>query len=356
VRAAARPLGFVRRAEAAENLGVIRHRPSWPRLVAALSDPHISVRSVAARSLAAISEPESFCQLAKRLRSAALELVPEISPWILKMALASFPLAEATKLREFLEDPCRPLRSLTAEVVAAMVEHEAAVCAREHRRASCLDPGLIELFLTRLASDHDPEVRARAADIAARVEDTRSLPVLNALANDPEWVVRLHAIRALGRQRLSSLQEISRHLTDRNWRVREAAVQVLSARGPAGIQRLVDHFLTAEDRYSKEQIAEQIGKTGLIRSFVEGFGSPGHESERRFIEGMIRIGKGDAILAAVGNGTRRRRSSILRQALASSPDLAIRAFAEQLAAGHENRGASENWSLDASKLAARSPV
>src|SRR5579859_7751492 len=58
-RGRSHPLSFVLRAESAENLGIIRHRPSWRILVEALTDPHITVRAVASRALARIQEPES---------------------------------------------------------------------------------------------------------------------------------------------------------------------------------------------------------------------------------------------------------------------------------------------------------
>jgi len=53
-------LHFLVRAKAAENLGIIRHKESWPLLVKALDDSHADVQTVAARALAAIGEPRAF--------------------------------------------------------------------------------------------------------------------------------------------------------------------------------------------------------------------------------------------------------------------------------------------------------
>src|SRR5947199_292868 len=61
------PLGFLIRAASAQQLGVIRHRPSWPLLVRALSDVHPDVCRVAAASLAAIGEPASLAAILDRL-------------------------------------------------------------------------------------------------------------------------------------------------------------------------------------------------------------------------------------------------------------------------------------------------
>jgi HEAT repeat protein len=327
----AHPLSFVRRAEAAENLGIIRHRPSWPVLVQGLSDPHVTVRSVAARALGALGEPESFCRLADRLRSAALDSLPEVSAGTLKMALAGFPLSAALHLRKFLADPSPAVRSLAASVITAMLQHKAALGARQYGQALILHPQLVDLFFERLASDENAEVRARVAEVAGYVEDVRSVPVLCNLANDPEWFVRLHVVRALAHHPGTPLSEISRHLTDRHWRVREAAAQALSGNGHDGIGGLLHHFSSTEDRYSQEQIAEQIGKLGLLPSILESFGTPGRDKETRFVEGMVRIGQGEALLAALENGTARRCSEILQRAFASNPDVAIRSFAERLA-------------------------
>src|SRR5579863_4667795 len=199
----AHPLSFVRRAEAAESLGIIRHRPSWPLLVEALSDPHVTVRSVAASALAQIAEPESFARLAEELRDAAREPFPEISSGALAMALTAFPLANAGGLRDLLEDAHAPVRAVAACVISAMVEREASVSPKPDRQLVRLPSDLHDFVINRLASDSNPEVRARAAEIAGYVDDVRCVPLLRALVEDPEWFVRLHAVRAMVRHRLA---------------------------------------------------------------------------------------------------------------------------------------------------------
>jgi HEAT repeat protein len=302
------PLGFVLRAEAAENLGIIRHRPSWPLLVEALADPHATVRSAAARALAQIGEPESFSGLAERLRSAALDPVPPISSASLKMALAAFPLSEASRLNALLEDPCWQVRSLAAGIVSAMAEQEAAACAKQERELPPLEPELAEIFLGRLAFDKSPEVRARVVDVAGYIDDSRCVPLLRALANDPEWFVRLRAVRALARHNLTPPSAFSRCLTDPNWRVREAAAEELCALGGPGVSVLLDHFSTTRDRYSREQIAEQIGKAGLLPSLLETFGDPGRGGDASLSKGWSASEKVEALLTALGNRATRKDS------------------------------------------------
>jgi len=46
---------------------------------------------------------------------------------------------------------------------------------------------------------------------------------------------------------------------------------------------------------------------------------------------MVRIGQGEALLAALQNGAAKRCSKILQRAFASNPDMAIRSFAKKLA-------------------------
>jgi HEAT repeat protein len=321
--ARAHPLAFVRRAEAAEYLGIIRHRASWRVLVEALSDPHVTVRSVAARALARIGEPESFAGLAQRLRSAALEPVPDISCGALKMALASFPLAEAPRLTGFLEDPAWQVRDLALRVVSATIERQAAARAGAAAGLIGLNPRLTDLLFARLASDESPEVRARVAEVAGRIEDVRSVPLLQGLVNDPEWFVRLHAVRALARQRAVLIGDLSRTLTDANWRVREAAAEALCALGQRGIGGLLDHFSTTEDRYSQDQIAEQLGKAGLLFALLESSSDPRRERERRFVQGMLRLGKGEALQAALATGTASTYPDALPDAFPSALDFAM---------------------------------
>jgi HEAT repeat protein len=327
----AHPLGFVRRAEAAENLGIVQHNPSWPVLVKALSDPHVTVRSVAARALARIGEPESFSPLAEYLPSAALQVSPKISTGTLKMALASFRLSEAARLRKFLEHSCGEVRSLAARVISAMAEQETALRECGDREPLRLDPEIADTLFARLVFDKNPEVRARVAEVAGYVGDFRSLPLLQLLVDDPEWFVRLHAIRALARHRPASLNAISRRLTDSNWHVREAAAQALYAYGQTGVGRLLEHFSSTEDRYSQEQIAEQMSKAGVLPALLETFDARGRESERGFVEGMVRTGKGEMLLAAITSNAARKSSEALLSAFSLDPDLTIRPPAEPLA-------------------------
>jgi hypothetical protein len=127
------------------------------------------------------------------------------------------------------------------------------------------------------------------------------VPVLLTLLDDSEWFVRLHATRALAECRAFPLEALGRRLTDTNWRVREAAAQVVSARGQEGIRFLLAHFRATDDRYSREQVVEQLERTGLIPSLLTAFDEPGAGEETRFAPEMVRVRRTSAVRSAVEN-------------------------------------------------------
>ena len=295
------PFSFVLRAEAAENLGLLHHQPSWRLLVEALDDPNAAVRFAAARSLARIQEPESFTALADRLEAAAQDPTPKISVRSLKMVLASFPIAQAPALRRLLEHSHPRVRFLASDVVALMVQRELSESHSRNFDSSRLPSEVADVFLARLAEDEDSDVRARAASVVSRLEPGRAMPALAALLDDRAWFVRLHAVRALRHQRFAPLSLASQRLTDPNWRVREAAAQTLVACGRSGLQKMLEHFLETGDRYSQEQVVEEVNRAGLLPSILEAYGEPGYKLETRFLAEMVVRGFGDILSPALQN-------------------------------------------------------
>jgi HEAT repeats len=326
-----RPLSFVLRAEAAENLGTIRHQPSWLLLVEAIGDPHASVRSAAARALGRIQEPRSFPVLAERLKSAAVERVPKISLRSLKMALTSFPVALAAHLRPLLENPHRRVRFLAADVVSGLVQRGGVDSSGHRLERDRLPPEIAEIFLTRLWLDEHPDVRARAADVLGHLEDERTAQALLRLAEDPQWFVRLRAVRALAHYRFAPFAILTQRLTDAHWRVREAAAQALCAQGQPGVDRLVEHFLSTEDRYSQEQVAEQLERAGLISSnFLEVWGNLERDMAAEFGVGAgPDRGSGAAATLQRNELQSRKRERLLRE-LALHSGHEIESFARHL--------------------------
>lgn len=306
-------LSFVARAEAAENLGLIRDRRNSPLLVKASNDPNPAVRSVAVRALGRIHAPATFPILASRLQDAALGQGRNVSVRSLKMTLASFPLIYAADLGAMLQHPHRRVRFLAADVIAAMVQHSSL------RAQSCyiprdplLDP-IAEIFLNGLVIDENPDVRARAADVIGHLDDGRAVPALLTLLEDREWFVRLHATRALAECASFPIDTLGSRLVDSNWRVREAAAQALTAQGQRGVRFLLTHFRATSDRYSREQVAEQIERLGLIPSLVAAFGDLGATEETQFIEGMVRLGRTASLRAGLQSAPEYKRSGLLAE-------------------------------------------
>lgn len=306
-------LSFVARAEAAENLGLIRDQRSWPLLAKALNDPSSAVRSVAVRALGRIQTPASFPILIQKLQDSALGKEGSVSLRSLKMALASFPLVYASELGAMLQHPHRRVRFLAADLVATMAQRNGNPEPPWHfPHGPLLDP-IAEIFLTGLATDPNPDVRARAADVIAHLEDSRALPALLVLLEDPEWFVRLHAVRAAAELRPTPLQELGNRLTDPNWRVREATVHAVAVKGRRGVSFLLAHFHVADDRYSREQVAEEIERLGLLPSLVAVFGAPGADAETQFIKGMVRLGRTASLRAALQNAPEQKRKEVVAE-------------------------------------------
>ena len=286
-----RALHFLPRVRSAERLGLIGHAPSWRLLVRALDDPHPPVRSAAAFALGAIAKPQSFHALVERLQNIALTPSAGLSLPHIKAALVCFPLRQASELVDLLKHSHPRVRFLAADVVREMMvpsPYAGGAAELQLLKPEEVGPELGELFLTRLVFDDNPDVRARTAPVIARLDDPRAGWQLVTLLNDVQWFVRLHAVRALAQSRFGTLAEhLSRRLTDVNWRVREAVVRSLLSFGPAGAERLLQHFLTTQDRYSLQQIAEELQR-GLL-SFWPGQG--GVWGKRQVMERLIVLGK-----------------------------------------------------------------
>jgi HEAT repeat protein len=282
--------GSGRREHAAGLLAAVRHRGSWPALADALHDPHPGVRAAAARALAQIQELACVSALAASLERAVLNSGRDGSLQAVKMALVCFPPASIGPLESLLVHDEPRVRQVAVEVLAALIERARASQPGATSANAEFPPGIENLFVTRLVADHSPEVRARAADVVGRFAPHAALPPLLRLARDSEWFVRLHAVRALGGQAVTPLAALRERLVDRHWRVREAAAQALSSVGVRGVQALLDHFLSTADPYSREQVAEQLDRAGLVPSCVELLRGPGPGREAEFARAFAESG------------------------------------------------------------------
>lgn len=325
-------LNFILKAKSAENLGTIRHQPSWPLLATALNDAHPDVQSVAARALAAIGEPESFQSLLKRIEEIVIHPSSKISLRSAKSALVSFPLKEAHRLLPAIKHQHPRVRFLAVDILREMVEHEAALNEDFVLDASIFGAELGEILLTQCCFDDNGDVRARSAPIISYLADVRATPVLLTLLEDPQWFVRLHTVRALAKRKfLSQAEQVAKRLTDAHWLVRQAAAQTLLVFGHAGVDTLADHMLQTQDRYSREQIADEMQRSGLIPTLVAQYGTSTDNRESRVFAQMAEMGKTSFLLATLLTSSDRALRKKFLADFGAHTDPKIRAWVKRVA-------------------------
>lgn len=295
-------LSFLSRAKAADNLGVIKHHASWKLLVKALEDPHADVQTVAVRSLASIQEPESFTALVERLHQIIHKPSETLSLRTIKTALVSFPLSQMVSLLPSLKHSHRRIRFFAADVVREVVERQAAWEEDFSLDGKNFPSELAEVFLDQLGFDENPDVRARSASVIAYLADARSTPVLLTLLDDSQWFVRMHTVRALAKRKfLSQAPQVARRLTDSHWMVRESGARTLLVFGRVGSEQLAQHFLSTEDRYSREQIADEMQRAGLVPTLIAQYGAEREGASTRVIDLLVQMGKTSYLLWAIEN-------------------------------------------------------
>jgi HEAT repeat protein len=327
-------LRFLLRAKSADNLGIVRHQPSWPLLLRALDDPHPDVQVAALRSLAAIGDPESFPGLVERLHAVVLNPALRLSLRSIKTALLAFPLTQAHALVPSLTHKHRRIRFFATDIIREMVEREAGEDEEFILEPKIFPEELRELFLTRLCFDDNPDVRARTAPVIARLADPRSAAVLLTLLEDSQWFVRLHALRAMAAPKFQpQAAAIARHLTDPNWMVREAAAKALLIFGQLGLRQLYENFLSSPDRYSREQIADEMQRSGLIPDLLKQYLEAGEGQEKRVMEQLAQMGKTSYLLALLARAPEQGWRKKFLEDFGRYPDEQIRNWVKRLATG-----------------------
>jgi HEAT repeats len=349
-------LHFLIRSKSAENLGLIRHEASWPLLVKALEDTNPDLQVVAVRSLAAIQHPGGFLPIVEQLQKAVLGSASILSVRTLKSALVSFPLQIAGELQASLLHENPRIRFLATEVIREMVEREAADNPDFYLDGKNMNGEMIETFLKNLPFDSNPDVRARAAPVIAYLVDRHAASTLVNLLEDPAWFVRLHAARSLAKRRfLSHADRISSALTDTNWRVRETAVRTMRDFGPVGLDLLTAHFLATRDRYSREQVADELQRAGLIPNLLLHCMETGNGRETAVLRHLAEMGKTSYMISVLeneeGKGELRKKflqqfgrypdpqiHQWVKQVAVQEPDFDVRALAQEALATAQSRG------------------
>ena len=161
----------------------------------------------------------------------------------------------------------------------------------------------------------------------------RSTPVLLTLLEAPQWFVRLHTVRAMAKRKyISQAEHIARRLTDSNWSVREAAARTLLVFGRVGVDQLSDHMLKADDRYSQEQIADEMQHAGLIPNLLAQYATEDDSREARVLTLLTEMGKTSYLLNTLSSSTDRDLRLKFLTHFGTSRDPQIRAWVRYVAA------------------------
>ncbi|HEV2246388.1 MAG TPA: hypothetical protein VGW37_07015, partial [Terriglobia bacterium] len=262
-----------------------------------------------------------------------LDPASNLSVRTLKSALVSFSLQSAGDLRGSLRHTNPRIRFLATDVMREIVEREASGRPEFRLASGNFKDEISEVFLAELPFDDNPDVRARSAPVIARLAGERAASMLLKLLEDPVWFVRLHAVRSFaGNRFLPYAVRISKALTDTNWRVRETAVRTLRGFGQPGLDLLTTHFLSTRDRYSREQIADEFQRAGLVPALLTSCTETGNGRETAVLRHLAEMGKTSYLIAALENGAGngKLRKSFLRL-LGQSPDPQIQQWVEQVA-------------------------
>ncbi len=270
----------VPRVTAADALG--RLAPDFAEVfaLAALEDPAGEVRRVALSSLGRNRRVAGIAPLFSALGEALGRGPGEeraTSARTAKAALVCYGLQHLRRFVPYLRHPDPERRFYTVDIVRE-------ICAREarQRRLGRNDfPGeLYEQFLDSLVGDEAADVRARSAPVVAQFHDLRSSIALLHLLRDENEFVRLHAVRAAADPGYPELWPVLvERMTDRRWRVREAAVRALARLGDKAQQMLFREFAGSVDRYQSEQITEELQRSGLMRRLLDDLGGGGARAE-----------------------------------------------------------------------------
>jgi HEAT repeat protein len=191
----------------------------------------------------------------------------------------------ATVLDRFPTDISTLLRPLLSRP-SATSRYWGALLVRRYRGVPW-----VEEELARLAGDPVPTVRKAAIQSLAALGAPATTAVATVALTDHVSYVRAHAARALGAVRaIGSASRVAALLADRDWWVREAARQALTAMGPAAEPAVLD-CLEHPDAFARNGAAEVLQNTGTFeRLLTEETMAPGDPARREALRRMREAG------------------------------------------------------------------
>jgi HEAT repeats len=190
-----------------------------------------------------------------------------------KTALVRYPINRLPEFVPFLETRNPRFRFLIVDTIREICES-----AKYVLHFTDFPEGLLAWFLEKAVQDESVDVRARSARVIRYFHSPAAIAALRTLMLDADEFVRMHAVRACADPYYAELMEhIAGRLTDAKWRVREAAVKTLATFGNPGRRQLATRFLATIDRYSSEQIADEMQRAGIIVEMLPDLGSQNGE-------------------------------------------------------------------------------
>lgn len=263
------------RSLAADKLGRIGSETSTRHLLEALNDPDMEVRSVALRSLGVISDPKAFPLLMTKLPRITTE-EEGVFASTLKNTLIKLGEPMVPSILSKMDECDEEMQGLLIECLGEIGS----------RRAT-------STLIGKLASPN-PEIRAKAARALGKIREPSVVPSLLRAGEDKVWFVRLQVCRALGMiGDVKAIDFLSRRLTDENWQVRATAAESLRQLGSPAFSALIKILTEGEDRYAKEQIAEEMQRSGIVDELINSLDNPMGEMgdlSKQFLLSLANLG------------------------------------------------------------------
>lgn len=238
------------RSLAAERLGRLRAERGTEDIIKAIKDPHREVRIVAVRAIGEISSPEGLRPLIDTLISGIGE-PGSIPIRIVKTAIVKYKKGAIQYLLPLLHHTAWRVRAQASDIIGEI---------------GVMEP--VEALISKL-NDPEPDVRAKVARALGKIKAREAVQPLIERLKDASWVVRLQSVKALGFIREGeAIYPLLDLLRDSNWQVRSAAGNSLLKIGDLVIPSLLRMLIQTKDRYTREQIVEELQKTDILEKQI----------------------------------------------------------------------------------------
>jgi HEAT repeat protein len=245
------------RASAVDKLGRMRSAASVPKLLPLLDEKKPEILSVTVRAFSRIGTTEALEAIIARLP--ALLGSGLVTRKAMETALLNFGDAAIPFLIEYHGERADPwIVSCVLETLAHLAPDERSV----------------SLALAHLHSPN-AEVRSKALKVLANAganAPSHLAGQLLPLLDDPVWFVRLQAAKsAAALVGPETARPLGKLLFDSNWHVRRQAAMALTRFGSVAIDIFLE-ALSTSDGYAKENICEEIQKTGFSDHLIVNLG------------------------------------------------------------------------------------